>query len=109
MFEVQNQPPPLEPYNLFTSDVVLREAAVREGASAGSLTALGQVFGAPETIALGFAANKNPPQLKSFDRFGPRVWRQPECAPVNRHQQSAAYVPVRWPWKAKSWPPRVRS
>jgi putative acyl-CoA dehydrogenase len=73
MFEVSNQPPPLEPYNLFTSDVVLREAAVREGASAKSLTAIGQVFGAPETIALGFAANQNPPQLKSFDRFGHRI------------------------------------
>ena len=26
MFEVQNQPPPLEPYNLFSSDAVLRDA-----------------------------------------------------------------------------------
>ena len=33
MFEVQNQPPPLEPYNLFASDAVLREAVRREGAS----------------------------------------------------------------------------
>src|ERR1700686_3776550 len=73
MFEVSNQPPPLEPYNLFTSDTVLREAAVREGASAGGLEALGQLLGTPETIALGFAANKYPPQLKSFDRFGHRI------------------------------------
>ncbi len=73
MFEVRNQPPPLEPYNLFSSDVVLREAAVREGASAAGLKTIGQVFGAAETIALGFAANKNPAQLKSFDRFGNRI------------------------------------
>ena len=30
MFEVTNQPPPLEPYNLFASDTVLREAVKRE-------------------------------------------------------------------------------
>ena len=30
MFEVANQPPPLEPYNLFASDTVLREAVKRE-------------------------------------------------------------------------------
>ena len=32
MFEVANQPPPLEPYNLFASDAALREAVKREGA-----------------------------------------------------------------------------
>ena len=42
MFEVQNQPPPLEPYNVFASDVVLREAVRREGAgwAVGELTEL---------------------------------------------------------------------
>jgi putative acyl-CoA dehydrogenase len=73
MVEIANQPPPLEPYNLFTSDTVLREAAAREGAGMASLDAMGQVFGAPETVALGFAANKNPPQLKQYDRFGHRI------------------------------------
>ncbi len=44
MFEVQNQPPPLEPYNLFTSDAALREAVRREGANwaEGDLTELGR-------------------------------------------------------------------
>ena len=75
MFEVANQPPPLEPYNLFASDAVLREAVEREGAgwaersSARSAATLGE----PETIALGFAANRNPPVLKSFDRYGHRL------------------------------------
>src|SRR5690349_3281911 len=75
MFEVANQPPPLEPYNLFDSDVVLREAVAREGASwaDGELDTLGERLGSPETIALGFAANRNPPVLKSYDRFGHRL------------------------------------
>ena len=75
MFEVSNQPPPLEPYNLFASDVVLREAVKREGAGWGEarLNALGATLGKPETIQLGFDANKYPPSLRSFDRFGHRV------------------------------------
>ena len=75
MFEVSNQPPPLEPYNLFASDVVLREAVKREGAGWGEarLNALGATLGRPETIQLGFDANKYLPSLRSFDRFGHRV------------------------------------
>src|SRR6185312_9698003 len=75
MFEVTNQPPPLEPYNLFASDAVLRAAVKREGAAYAEkeLAALGTTLGAPETVALGFAANRNPPQLKTFDRFGHRI------------------------------------
>ena len=73
MFEVSNQPPPLEPYNLFDSDTVLREAVAREGVLSPGLNAMGQVFGTPEVVALGFAANKNPPQLKTFDRYGHRI------------------------------------
>ena len=75
MFEVSNQPPPLASYNLLRSDIVLREAVKREGAgwAENELSALGEVLGKPETIELGFAANRNPPQLKTFDRFGHRV------------------------------------
>jgi putative acyl-CoA dehydrogenase len=75
MFEVQNQPPPLEPYNLFASDVVLREAVKREGAgwAQGELSALGATFGKPETVQLGFDANKFPPQLRTLDRYGHRL------------------------------------
>ena len=59
MFEVQNQPPPLEPYNLFSTDATLREAVRREGAgwAEAGLTALGATLGKPETIQLGFDAN----------------------------------------------------
>ncbi len=75
MFEVTNQPPPLDPYDLFASDVVLREAVKREkaGWAEAELAALGAKLGTADTVALGFAANRNPPQLKSFDRFGHRV------------------------------------
>ena len=75
MFEVENQPPPLEPYNAFTGDASLRAAVKREGASWAekSLSALGETLGEPETVKLGFDANKNLPVLKSFDRYGHRV------------------------------------
>src|SRR5215831_1421282 len=75
MFEVQNQPPPLEPYNLFASDAVLGEAVQREGAgwAKGELTALGATLGKPETIRLGFDANRFPPQLRTLDRYGHRL------------------------------------
>src|SRR6185312_398868 len=75
MFEVANQPPPLEPYNLFTSDTALRAAVKREKAdwAADGLTSLGAMLGKPETIKLGFDANKFPPQLKTFDRYGHRL------------------------------------
>jgi len=75
MFEVSNQPPPLEPYNLLTSDIVLRAAVKRERAAwaDGELTALGATLGQPETIQLGFDANKYTPTLRTLDRYGHRL------------------------------------
>ena len=75
MFEVSNQPPPLEPYNLFASDAVLREAVKREqaGWAEGELSALGATLGKPETVQLGFDANKYPPVLRTLDRYGHRL------------------------------------
>ena len=75
MFEVSNQPPPLEPYNLFASDTVLRAAVTREqaGWAEDGLAALGATLGKPETIQFGFEANKYPPVLRTLDRFGHRV------------------------------------
>jgi len=75
MFEVTNQPPPLDPYNLLLSDVALRDAVSREGAAWAlpQLAALGAELGASETVGLGFAANENPPQLRAYDRFGHRL------------------------------------
>jgi putative acyl-CoA dehydrogenase len=75
MFDVTNQPPPLEPYNLFTSDTVLREAVKREqGAWADEgLSTLGATLGKPETIKFGFDANKYAPTLRTSDRYGHRL------------------------------------
>ena len=75
MFEVENQPPPLEPYNLYASDSVLRAAVKREqaGWADGELSALGATLGAPEAIQFGFEANRNLPLLRSYDRFGHRI------------------------------------
>ncbi|MGB8040708.1 MAG: DNA alkylation response protein, partial [Pseudolabrys sp.] len=75
MFEVQNQPPSLEPYNLYSTDAMLREAVRREGArwAEPGLTALGETLGKPETIQLGFDANRNTPQLRTLDRYGHRL------------------------------------
>jgi putative acyl-CoA dehydrogenase len=75
MLEVSNQPPPLEPYNLFASDLVLRAAVKREQASwaQDGLTTLGATLGNPNTIRLGFEANRNPPVLRVRDRYGHRL------------------------------------
>ena len=75
MFDVSNQPPPLEPYNLFASDTALREAVKREraGWAEEGLTTLGATFGKPETVKAGFDANRYPPVLRTLDRYGHRI------------------------------------
>jgi putative acyl-CoA dehydrogenase len=72
---VENQPPPLEGYNLFATDKALLEALEREapGSTSEEFARLGELAGRPEVIALGFAANEHPPQLRTHDRFGHRI------------------------------------
>jgi len=72
---VINQPPPLAGYNLFDSDRALVEAVTREGASE-SVTrarALGAALGQADVLALGETANRHPPELQAFDRYGHRL------------------------------------
>jgi putative acyl-CoA dehydrogenase len=73
--QVTNQPPPLEGYDVFGADVALAEATEREGAgwAADDLHALGLLAGSPEAIGWGFEANRNPPELRTHDRYGHRV------------------------------------
>ncbi len=75
IFEVFNQPPALENYNLFTSDAALREAAECYGGAWNNenAAAFGAILGSAEILELGNLANKNPPVLKTHDRFGNRL------------------------------------
>ena len=72
--EVANQAPPLEDYDLFGSDVALREWARRElgGAGDARLSAYGRLAGS-ELLELGFQADRHPPELRTHDRFGARI------------------------------------
>jgi putative acyl-CoA dehydrogenase len=71
---VENQAPPLAPYDLWATDRALQEAVRREGGGWGEreLAAYGPVAGG-ELMELGFAANENKPKLKTFDRYGHRI------------------------------------
>src|SRR5690554_1161826 len=73
--QVENQPPALEDYNLYSEDTALQEAIHREGAhwAEQDIARFGAECGLPERIALGFAANANRPQLHTHDRFGHRI------------------------------------
>jgi putative acyl-CoA dehydrogenase len=72
--EALNQSSDLVDYNLFTTNPALMEALVREGSASDHdrIAALGERLGTAEMFALGAAANRNPPVLRLFDRFGAR-------------------------------------
>ena len=73
-YESTNHPPELVNYNLFTSHPALVEALAYEARPSASrqLAALGERLGTAEMFSLGDTANRNPPELKLFDRFGTR-------------------------------------
>lgn len=73
--EVSNQTPPLENYNLFTSDKALQEALQREGAgwAADDLQRIGAELGTARAFDLGRLANLHTPELRSFDPRGNRL------------------------------------
>jgi putative acyl-CoA dehydrogenase len=73
--EVLNQPPPLEGYNVFESNLPLVEALRREGAEAFEerVRKLGERAGTAESLERGRLANENPPRLRTHDRFGNRI------------------------------------
>lgn len=76
--EVFNQSAALENYELFTSNAALVDAlafnlpAKRLAATRARLSAIGAELGKGETLALGDAANRHPPELKTHDRHGQR-------------------------------------
>jgi putative acyl-CoA dehydrogenase len=73
--EVTNQPPDFAGRNLYLSDPVLREAARREGGDwvDQPLAALGGDVGSEEALQWGEDANRFPPELTVFDRYGRRI------------------------------------
>jgi len=72
--EVANQSSDLVDYNLFTTNPALVDALAREGSASDHdrIAALGERLGSAEMFALGETANRHPPILKLFDRFGAR-------------------------------------
>jgi putative acyl-CoA dehydrogenase len=74
MHGVANQPPPLADYDLFSSDAGLADAVAVEGAgwASAGLSAFGARLGQAEMLAQGDLANRNPPILHAFDRYGRR-------------------------------------
>lgn len=73
--EVTNQPGAYGDVNLYTSDIPLREAVLREAGPwlDQALTPFGAVMGASDTLLLGEQANRFPPELVTFDRYGGRL------------------------------------
>jgi len=72
--DVTNQSTDLVDYNLFTTNAALVDALAREGSASDHdrMVSLGERLGKAEMFALGDTANRNPPVLKLFDRFGRR-------------------------------------
>ena len=72
---VLNQPPPLEPLNLFEADLALREALEREGGGWGADRAreAGAVAGSAEAREHARRAERNEPVLRTHDRYGNRI------------------------------------
>jgi putative acyl-CoA dehydrogenase len=72
---VNNQPPPLEDYNLFSTDRALLTSLEHSAPAIdrAELLQLGALAGDAGTIELGFDANRNSPELRTHDRFGERI------------------------------------
>ncbi|MFF4500862.1 acyl-CoA dehydrogenase family protein [Streptomyces sp. NPDC001401] len=76
---VTNQPPPLDGYDVFTSDRALTAAVERHldpellDEAHGDLTALGRASGSAQLQEWAVQANENPPRLRTHDRHGHRV------------------------------------
>ncbi len=73
--EVANQPRPLVDVNLYETDLALREAARGQGGAwvDAPLSALGAEAGSEAVLELGELANRFPPELTVFDRYGRRI------------------------------------
>jgi len=73
--DVTNQPPPFEGVNLFEYDAALVDAVARAEGSfhCDRLASFGARAGSAETAQWAMQANRFPPRLNAFDRFGHRI------------------------------------
>lgn len=73
--DVTNQPPDFAGRNLFLTDRALVAAVEREagGWLADRCAALGDVAGSAAVLEMGELANRHPPELAAFDRWGRRL------------------------------------
>jgi putative acyl-CoA dehydrogenase len=73
--DVTNVPPPFGGRNLYATDAALRDAAKAHGGEwlEAPLQALGAAAGSDEVLQWGEDANRYPPELQNFDRFGRRI------------------------------------
>ena len=73
--EVLNQPPPLQPVNLFDVDLPLQEALQREGGgwATGRARETGAAAGSLAALEHGRRAERNIPVLRTHDRYGHRI------------------------------------
>ena len=73
--EVNNVSRELCDYNMYTTDVALKEAVQREGGgwAEPELTAFGRLTGSADYLELGHLANKFQPEFETHDRFGNRI------------------------------------
>ena len=71
---VENQPPPLAPYDAYATNLPLREALQREGGgwAERDVAAYGPIAGG-ELMELGVLANENRPKFRPYDRYGHRT------------------------------------
>jgi putative acyl-CoA dehydrogenase len=73
--EVANQPGEFAGRNLYATDAAIREAVRREGGDwlEAPMQALGEAVGSEHVLGLGSLANRFPPELVTFDRYGRRL------------------------------------
>jgi putative acyl-CoA dehydrogenase len=73
--EVLNQPPPLEGYDAYSCDPWLKAAVRRAGVSwiEGAAASLGHYVGSAVAQQHAALANRNPPVLRTHDRYGRRI------------------------------------
>ena len=73
--EVTNQPGEFSGVNLYLTDRALREAVLREAGPwlDRRMAALGAIVGSEDVLEWGELANRHPPELVAFDRYGRRL------------------------------------